>query len=220
MVEFRWTTPIFLFAAVGSLLNWTPPAQSQEISARYNSNTGQIEAFLDARDVPAQVAVSEAILEVRCKNASGQRLDIDLLFHNKALLAGYYTKTLRLTPDCSRFVGFRSYRISLAMGKADGGSTAGQIRRKKPRGNPQVLVVGNTFKKPTYRGRRVDWCKRWAKDCGGPAATAFCRRQGFGLAAAWAIDENIGATNPTIVIADNAVCNQQFCDGFRFITCR
>ncbi len=110
----------------------------------------------------------------------------------------------------------RWYRKAAEQGHAEAKEALRELETYEDIG----FTLTHTVPKPTYRGRRVDWCKRWARECGGPAATAFCRRRGFGLAAAWAKDENIGATNPTVVIEDNAVCNRQSCDGFRFITCR
>jgi hypothetical protein len=69
---------------------------------------------------------------------------------------------------------------------------------------------------------RLDWCLHWAQDCGKPAADAWCSQKGGkagGYAAEWEIDADIGAASPTYVMGDKKVCDQQFCDGFKFITC-
>ncbi|HEX9789146.1 MAG TPA: hypothetical protein VGA60_00675, partial [Kiloniellales bacterium] len=66
---------------------------------------------------------------------------------------------------------------------------------------------------------RLNYCLRWGADCGEPAATAWCRGQGFAKASDWRVDKNIGALFPTIVLADKRVCAQFPCDGFEAITC-
>jgi hypothetical protein len=76
------------------------------------------------------------------------------------------------------------------------------------------------FENPQERGYNVDVCLRWGAECGKPAADAFCRRNGFRDAEVWEIADNIGATRPTITLADQRVCNQPQCDGFKSITCR
>ncbi len=76
------------------------------------------------------------------------------------------------------------------------------------------------FNYPTVHGYRLDWCRRWATDCGKGAADAFCRLQGFSSAQSWAIDPDIGNRSPTFVIETGQICNQNFCDGFRYIVCQ
>jgi hypothetical protein len=89
--------------------------------------------------------------------------------------------------------------------------------------NNVALAQGSkTFSNPTIEGYRFDWCLHWGKQCGKPAADAWCAaRMGKadGYAKAWKEAVNIGASIPTYVIGDGKVCKQQFCDGFRSITC-
>lgn len=76
-----------------------------------------------------------------------------------------------------------------------------------------------TFQNPTVEGYRLDWCLHWGQQCGKAAATAWCKRKmgkADGFAKQWKKDENIGTT---YVMGDGKVCNQQFCDGFRWIEC-
>jgi hypothetical protein len=69
-------------------------------------------------------------------------------------------------------------------------------------------------KAPGYNDR-LDWCKNFAADCGKPAADAYCQSQGWAKSYTFAIDENIGRTR----LMTGAVCEDSFCDGFRYIGC-
>lgn len=85
--------------------------------------------------------------------------------------------------------------------------------------DPTIEVVSGSSKK-LYR---VDWCLHWARDCGQPAADAFCRRMGGKMGAtvvSWTQEKNIGSQSHTYVMGDKKVCREAFCDGFRTITCK
>jgi len=79
--------------------------------------------------------------------------------------------------------------------------------------------AAKTFRYPTINGYRLDWCRKWAQDCGKGAADAFCRKMGFAKAISFEEDYDIGAKSPTYVIDDGKICNQGFCDGFKYVTC-
>lgn len=85
-----------------------------------------------------------------------------------------------------------------------------------PPSQPQRQKV---FQNPKYNGYIVDICLHWARDCEKPAADKFCQTAGFSRAKSWKIAHDIGHKTPTIVIGDNKVCNQSFCDGFSVIEC-
>ena len=76
-----------------------------------------------------------------------------------------------------------------------------------------------TFHYPTIQGHRLDWCRQWAKDCGKGAANSFCRSKGYSRAKSWEIDSDIGQHSPTYVIETGQICDQSFCDGFKYIEC-
>lgn len=76
-----------------------------------------------------------------------------------------------------------------------------------------------TITKPTWKGDRLDWCLNWATGCGKDAADAFCKAKGLKTAVRFAQAPNIGTTQKTRLIATGAVCDQDFCDGFKFIQC-
>lgn len=77
-----------------------------------------------------------------------------------------------------------------------------------------------SFDKPSFQGKRVDWCYESGGQCGQPAADRFCSMNYFTKAESFAIAEGIGRRSPTISIADGAICNGPQCDGFASITCR
>lgn len=89
--------------------------------------------------------------------------------------------------------------------------------------NSVVLAQGGkVFKNPTIEGYRLDWCLRWGKQCGKPAANAWCSRKmgkADGYVIKWKIDPNIGNSFTTYVMADKKICNKKFCDGFKWIEC-
>ncbi|MEE8213601.1 MAG: hypothetical protein V3R79_03355 [Alphaproteobacteria bacterium] len=92
----------------------------------------------------------------------------------------------------------------------------------EPKIVPQVrnlAMATQTFQFPVHEIYRLNYCLKWGKDCGQPAAKAWCEAQGFRHASDWKVDKNIGALFPTIVMGDNRVCSQFVCDGFQEITC-
>jgi len=84
---------------------------------------------------------------------------------------------------------------------------------------PPPPVMRRTFSKPRIGGLRLDWCKYWARQCGRPAADAYCRRRGYRRAVSWGMAVDIGRWTDTRVIGTGQVCRGNFCDGFRYITC-
>jgi hypothetical protein len=76
-----------------------------------------------------------------------------------------------------------------------------------------------SFSPPKWKGYRLDWCVNWSEDCGQPAADAFCKAKGFEYATHFAQDPRIGSLDPTRLIGTDAVCDQDMCDGFKYITC-
>lgn len=75
------------------------------------------------------------------------------------------------------------------------------------------------FDRPIYKGYRLDWCRVWGEECGKGAADAFCKKMEYSGAESWEIDPNIGDKSPTIIIDTGQICNQFFCDGFKYIKC-
>jgi len=84
---------------------------------------------------------------------------------------------------------------------------------------PKPTAASKTFEYPVQDIYRLNFCLRWGVDCGEPAATAWCKAQGFARASTWKIDKDIGSLFPTIVMADKRVCAEFPCDGFEEITC-
>lgn len=82
-----------------------------------------------------------------------------------------------------------------------------------------ATAATRTFDNPKYNGDRLDWCLNWGKGCGREAANAYCKSKGFEKATSFSQASNIGARRSTRLIGTGAVCDQDFCDGFRRITC-
>ncbi|MFP1632684.1 FecR domain-containing protein [Zhengella sp. ZM62] len=78
----------------------------------------------------------------------------------------------------------------------------------------------HTFDRPTWNGYRLDLCVLWAQRCGQEAADAYCQANGFAAAESFAEESDIGLATPTQLIGSGEICDQVFCDGFRYITCR
>ena len=99
------------------------------------------------------------------------------------------------------------------------------LPKLEPKIVPQVrkdmtpAMATQTFQFPVHEIYRLNYCLKWGKDCGEPAAKAWCSAQGFRHASDWKVDKNIGSLFPTIVMGDNRVCSQFVCDGFQEITC-
>ncbi len=79
--------------------------------------------------------------------------------------------------------------------------------------------VSDKFISPTINGYRLDWCRVWGGDCGKGAADAFCRKNGYTRAKSFEIDHDIGQGSPTYTIGSEQVCDESFCDGFKYIEC-
>lgn len=79
---------------------------------------------------------------------------------------------------------------------------------------------GRRFDNPLLNGRRVDWCREWATNCGAPAADLYCKKRGFYGAKSWAQAPNIGAQGQTTMcLGTGQLCQAPHCDGFSFISC-
>lgn len=79
-------------------------------------------------------------------------------------------------------------------------------------GTEQVI-----FKAPMFKGRRLDWCRGFATDCGKPAADAYCEMKGYDEAAEFVMAADIGKTR---IISTGQKCNDSTCDGFKSIICQ
>jgi hypothetical protein len=80
---------------------------------------------------------------------------------------------------------------------------------------PTTVVID----KPKWKGDRLDWCLNWSVGCGKDAADAYCKASGYQSAVNFAMAEDIGQKQKTRLITTGAVCDQSFCDGFKFIEC-
>ncbi|MCW5198554.1 hypothetical protein VU06_02255 [Desulfobulbus sp. F3] len=82
------------------------------------------------------------------------------------------------------------------------------------------LSEAANYPNPQYQGYSLDWCRSFERDCGKPAADAFCQQLGHVDALSFSKKNNPGVA--TMTIQDHAVCNPQHhgCDSFNVINCR
>lgn len=86
-----------------------------------------------------------------------------------------------------------------------------------------VLLLTANFGQATVReyfaprvdGKRLDSCLADARDCGKPAADAFCKIQGFDFALLFQRE----AVADTIRLANGGLCSGASCNSFKQIKC-
>jgi hypothetical protein len=114
-----------------------------------------------------------------------------------------------------RVVGVESGRIVARIEQYTGKLAIGQIAKIQASGAAPPLGGAQTFSNPTTQGHHVDRCLNWAQQCDEPAASAWCRTQGYSRATDWKWEY----MKPTYVLGDGQVCNEDYCGGFSTITC-
>jgi hypothetical protein len=73
------------------------------------------------------------------------------------------------------------------------------------------------YKKPRFKGYRVDCCLKLNQDCGKPAADMFCQSMGYSHATNCKIDNS--PCMPTYIMGNHTICNRSFCKGFDEVEC-
>ena len=74
------------------------------------------------------------------------------------------------------------------------------------------------YDEPQYKHVALDWCKSYEKDCGQPAADAWCVLQGYESASKYSKADNVGY--PTRTYSDSKICDEEGCDSFASIVCQ
>jgi hypothetical protein len=72
------------------------------------------------------------------------------------------------------------------------------------------------YKNPKIGGYALDYCKKWGKECGKPAADAYCRKKGYRQALKYSVKKD---TPPTKVISSDQVCQAPGCDRIDYVVC-
>jgi len=97
----------------------------------------------------------------------------------------------------------------------------------KPIEKPTVVVAATptqptqTYARPhvgleTMNGLRLDWCLSWERDCGKPAADAFCKLQGYDAARSF---EKQVTGGQTWLPADEQICGGDKCAALAEVVC-
>ena len=79
-----------------------------------------------------------------------------------------------------------------------------------------VSAAEARYKNPKVGKYALDYCKKWGKECGKPAANAYCRKKGYRRALRYGVKKN---TPPTKVISSGQVCKAPGCDRIDYVVC-
>lgn len=81
---------------------------------------------------------------------------------------------------------------------------------------PAVQAAEFRYVNPQYKNRALDYCKSWGRNCGAPAADAYCKKLGHHRATRFSVRLN---SPPTRVISGGKVCNNWSCDRISAVVC-
>ncbi len=136
---------------------------------------------------------------------------------------------------CKTWGGQCGLPAATAYCQSKGYKVAGRFGLRRDSPPTRVIGTGQTCKDPgcdriawvqckgpkTYRNPKIgkvalDLCKTWGKDCGMPAATAYCKRRGHIRAAKFRVRQD---SPPTRVINGEQVCKASNCDRISSVGC-
>lgn len=76
---------------------------------------------------------------------------------------------------------------------------------------PDVLIIQS----PKVGGYALDLCREQGKNCGKPAADAYCRSKGFKSAKSFFVQKD----SPPTKIMNGGICRESYCDRISSVTC-
>jgi len=134
----------------------------------------------------------------------------------KQLVVGAVSFLLLTLGSLSHHAQAQQFRI---LDDATIGTLAVEVQNELFALQTEVSAQSVVFWYPYYRGYRVDWCLEWGSNCGQKAANIACKIYGYVKAVGYQIAYDIGSWSPTYVLADDALCGADYCDGFSYIVC-
>jgi hypothetical protein len=224
-------------------VRWPVGSQSLGWIARGSAAAGDLAAvpFLEgpsdcqaiAGDWTGQVGNNRATLEVRWDEHRchgdfiydnvDETVDIHFPAQGTVSMQGTAYRSLRNARSFSldTFQGRIQKQVVLTMtgtyDDAAGHRGGWSMGRSEAHGIGQPGNHRGRFRSPTTDGVALDRCRSAAKECGQPAADAYCRTQGYDHASNWHIREFY----PTKTLVGGFVCTRSFgrCDRFTDISC-
>ncbi len=140
------------------------------------------------------------------------------ILDNRLAALDYANRALKYSPPLEETYKSTAYEI-IAWAKPAPPPQEGTRETYTHSTPKKVTPQRQYFFRPMINGYRLDWCRVWAADCGQGAADAFCKNNGYWRAISFEIDDDIGLGDPTYVIGTGQICSEQFCDGFKVISC-